>query len=77
MSEQYPMYIDRRDAEVVKRLEQGETYPVAHITNLYQRYTDITREDTAKERKKALVESPAFTYTGRVGYYTFDGVDEQ
>lgn len=77
MTEPYPMWIDRRDAEVVKRLEEGETYPVTHIRNLYLRYTDITREDTAKERKKSLVESPAFTYTGRIGYYNFDGFGEQ
>lgn len=59
------MYIDRRDAEVVKRLEEGERYSVTQIKNMYLKYTDITRERTAKERKKTLLKSPCFEAVSR------------
>lgn len=75
MSQSYPMYIDRRDAAVVDQLEEGEVYDVTHITSLYRRYTDITRDKTAKQRKKNLVNSPCFEYV-RIGVFQFVGFDQ-
>ncbi len=75
MSESYPMYIDRRDAPVVDQLEKGEQYGVTYIKNLYLTYTDITREDTAVQRKNNLVNSPCFENVG-IGVFRFVGFDQ-
>lgn len=71
----YPMYIDRRDEEVVKRLDVGKVYSVTTVKKMYKRYTDIRRESTAKERKKALLQTPCFENVG-IGQFRFVGVDE-
>lgn len=78
MSTSYPLYIDRRDEPVVEQLEPDEVYGVTHITSLYRTRTDITREQTAKDRMKNLVQSPAFEFvrTGRFRYLGVDGGSE-
>lgn len=72
MSESYPMYIDRRDAPVVDQLETGETYRTPYIRRLYRTHTDITREDTADQRMRNLVDSPCFEFI-RSGSFRFTG----
>ena len=72
MSSSHPMYIDRRDAPVVDQLEEGEEYGVTYIKNLYLTHTDITREDTAVQRKNNLVNTPCFENTG-IGVFRFVG----
>lgn len=71
------MYLDARDEAVVEQLEEGAVYGVTKITNLYIAYTDITQERTAKERKNALMQTPAFENVaiGRFRYVG-TGVDE-
>jgi len=71
----YPPYIDRRDEEVVKRLEVGEQYGVTLIKDAYKRFTDIRQDRTAKQRKDNLVNSPCFENTG-IGVFRFVGFDD-
>jgi DNA-dependent RNA polymerase auxiliary subunit epsilon len=73
---EYPAYIDRRDAAVVEQLSEGQEYNVQYITSLYKTYTDIRKERTAKQRKKNLVQSPAFECVG-IGRFVYTGVDQQ
>lgn len=75
MSEDYPMYIDRRDAAVIEQLEVGKVYGVTRIKKLYKHRTDIRQESTAKERKNNLVNSPAFENTG-IGWFRYVGVED-
>jgi len=72
----YPAYIDRRDAEVVSRMEKGTTYPVGKIETAYKRYTDIRNDRTAEQRKNDLADSPCMEFTGTPGYFTFVGFDD-
>lgn len=75
MSDDYPMYIDRRDEAVVEQLEVGKVYGVTRIKKLYKQRTDIRQESTAKERKNNLVNSPAFENTG-IGWFRYVGVED-
>lgn len=70
----YPMYIDRKDAAVIERLNKGEIYGVSAITHRYKLHTDIRRDKTAKERKNALCESPCMECVS-VGRFRFVGTD--
>lgn len=72
----YPMYIDRRDAAVVEQLEEGVEYGVGYIERLYKVRTDIRQDSTAKERKNNLVQSPAFTNVG-IGRFIYTGANEE
>jgi hypothetical protein len=77
MTEQsaYPPYIDRYDANVLDELEQGEVYSVTQIKRAYLRFTTISREDTAGERRESLLKSPAFEME-RHGYFRYLGPKE-
>jgi len=76
MTNEYPMYIDRRDAAVVEQLDVGSEYRVKHIKRLYKIHTDIRQESTAKQRKNNLVKSPAFENVG-IGRFIFNGVGSE
>jgi hypothetical protein len=71
----YPAYIDRRDAQVVSRMAEGETYGVRKIEAAYKRYTDIRNDRTAEQRKNDLVNSPCMEFAGTPGFFTFTGTD--
>lgn len=73
----YPMYIDRRDEEVVKRFEQDSVYRSTTIKRMYKRYTDIRRDKTAEERKNNLFDSPCMEYTGTPGSFIFVGFNDE
>jgi len=75
MTEDYPAYIDRRDAEIVKRLEEGTAYGAGQIQHAYKSYTDIRQDKTAKERQKELFKSPAFEKV-RIGVFRYVGLNE-
>lgn len=70
----YPTYIDRRDAPVVNQLTSGEVYDVRTLARLYKRHTDIRRDTTAKDRKRALCESPCMENVA-IGKFRYTGVD--
>lgn len=72
----YPAYIDRRDAAVIEQLTEGETYRVNEIKELYKTHTDIRREATARERKKTLLQSPCFECES-VGWFTYTGTGSE
>lgn len=72
----YPMYIDKRDAAVIEQLEKGDLVRVKTIRRYYKRYTDIRQDKTAKERKNALVDTPAFENVS-IGVFRFLGVDTE
>ena len=74
---EYPPYIDRRDAEVVSRMEQGTAYGAREVEKTYKRFTDIRNDRTAKQRKKSLFESPCMEYTGTPGSFTFVGFGDE
>jgi len=69
-----PLYIDRRDEAVIEALIPGEVYGVTQIKKLYKLRTDIRNDRTAKDRKNALIETPAFECVG-IGKFRYLGVD--
>ena len=71
----YPAYIDRYDAEIVKRLDEGTVYGANKIRRAYKTYTNISQDSTAKERQIELFKSPAFEME-RSGYFEFVGLVE-
>lgn len=73
----YPIYIDRRDAAVVKQLEKNKVYGAAHIERLYKQHTDIRQNSTSKQRKNNLFESPCMKYTGTPGNFEFVGFEDE
>lgn len=73
MNSDTPAYIDRRDEKVVEALIPGEVYSVRQITKLYKLRTDIRRDNTAKERKNTLVQTPAFENVA-IGKFRYLGV---
>jgi len=76
MTEEYPMYIDRRDEKVVERMQVDKTYGARDVQEAYIRFTDICREKTAQDRKKALFNSPCMEFTGTPGYFVFVGFNQ-
>jgi len=72
--EDYPAYIDRRDAEIVGRMSKGDIYSDRQLTKAYKRYTDIRRNPTANQRKNDLFDSPCMEYVS-IGRYRFVGFD--
>ena len=77
MSEsEYPAYIDRRDEEVVSRMDEGDVYGRNQLERAYKAYTDIRDSGTAGERVVSLFESPCMEYTGTPGSFKFVGVAE-
>lgn len=58
MNEETPPYLDRRDMQVVSQLTEGKEYGALKIQRGYKRFTDISRDKTARERQIALFKSP-------------------
>jgi len=78
MSEnEYPVYIDRRDGEVVSRMDEGDVYGRAQLERAYKTYTDIRNDKTAEQRKNDLADSPCMEFAGTPGYFTFVGFDAE
>jgi len=68
-------YIDRRDAQVVENLVVGETYPLGQMKNAYKRFTDTSRDTTAKRRAKNLFKTPAFEFVD-YGKFRYTGLSQ-
>jgi hypothetical protein len=73
MNGETPPYIDRRDEAVIEALIPGEVYSVRQITKLYKQRTDIRNDNTAKNRKSTLVNTPAFENVD-IGRFRYLGV---